>query len=192
MKDLVKLVLILILMSFLFACSLKKDMASNFSEWKEGMLERVKVVLSDIPIVKRWVRLPPPPKELYRETEAKIALLKLSRAKDLFADEYGKVLKEWDLAKKDYERKLYKRAERKLKKTHQASEELLKKVEDEEKRFREEALRRYKEKEATLLAKLSKDEEKNLKIRLYLWKLRNLLDLGRFDEFERELEKSPI
>lgn len=188
----IKSLFLLTVSLYLLSCSPKSSLTEKVKDLKEKGEEQVKVFLADIPIVKRWVKLPNPPQELYRDTEAKISLLKVSKAKDIFAQEYKVVMEDWDKAKKQYERRYYKTSEKLLRKVNHAAEELLRKVEAYEKVVREQALARYKEIESQLLTKMPKNEEERLKIKLYLWKLKNLIDLGKFDEFEREVKGVPI
>jgi len=48
------------------------------------------------------------------------------------------------------------------------------------------------EKRAKQILKNTKSEEKKVKIKLYLWKLRNLIDLEDYSEFEKELQNPPF
>lgn len=176
----------------LLSCSQKESLLESVKDLKENLIEQTKVYLASLPVINRWIKLPKPPQELYRDTEAKIAILRASRASDLFPQEYSEIMKNWESAKEKYDRKLYKSSEKILKRVNHDVGEILKKIEAHERALKEQALARYKERERELLAKLSKNEEERLKVMLYLWKLRNLIELGRLDEFERELQRAPF
>lgn len=177
---------------FLISCSHKERFFNTFNDLKERTLETIKVNLSQLPLIKKWIKLPPPPKELYQKTEEKISLLRLSKAGDLYKEEYNEVLKEWEEAVEDYKKKYYQSAEKKLKRVNKSAETLLAKVEEYEKNLRERALLRYRSLEQEILNRSYKKEEEKIKAKLYLFKLKNLLELGKFDEFEREAEKLPF
>lgn len=174
------------------SCGPWEKAKTKASSLKEDIVETVKVYLSSIPLVRRWVKLPPPPKELHRSTEEKISQLKLSRAQSVYPDEYEMILRKWEEANRDYQRKLYRRAEKKLENVQRDAERLLKRIEEEERAKKERALALYKRREEELLARLPKRDEERLRVRIYLWKLRNLIELGKYEEFEKEIEKSPL
>lgn len=189
----VKLLLIFLLaMGLLNSCAPWEKFKTRVSSWKEDTFETIKVYLSSVPVVRRWIRLNPPPKELHRATEEKISQLKLLQVKNLYPEEYERVIKRWEEANRDYQRKFYRRAEKKLKSVQRDAEALLKKVEEVEREKRERALALYQRREEELLSKLPKKEEERLKVRVYLWKLKNLIELRRYEEFEREIERSPL
>ncbi len=177
---------------FLFSCAPKEKIITTLTDFKEKLSERVKAKLSQVPLVSRWVKLPPPPKELYQRVEEKISLLKLSKAKDLYKEEYDKVLKLWEEAKENYKQKYYRSAEKKLKTVLSEAEKLLVKVEEYEKNLRARTLLRYKTLEDKYYSQNFKGEEEKIKARLYLFKLKNLIELGYFDEFEKEAENPPF
>lgn len=191
-KELFKKSFFLILTIFLISCSTKERLSYTLKDFKERSLERIKVNLAQVPLIKRWIKLPPPPKEAYQKAEEKISFLKLSKAKDLYKEEYNKVLKEWQEASRDYEKKYYRSAEKKLKKVLESAENLLAKVEEYERNLRERASLRYKTLEKEILNRNYTNDEEKLKARLYLFRLKNLVELGKFDEFEREAEKVPF
>lgn len=183
---------LLLILAVLNSCTQWERFKSRATLFKEDAVETIKVYLSSVPIIRRWISLHPPPRELYKSTEEKITQLKFSQAKDRYSEEYDRIIKKWDEANRDYRRKFYKRAERKLKNVQRDAEGLLKKIEEEERVKRERALALYKRREEELLANLPKREEERLKVRIYLWKLRNLIELKKYEEFEREIEKSPL
>jgi hypothetical protein len=187
-KKFVSLFLILI---FLNSCS---PLKSYSYEFKERTIEKIKVLLSNIPYIKRYITLYPAPKELYNETENLINELKIYKANEYFKDEYEKVLNVWEKAKKLYQGKYYKTAEKELKKVNSMAKELLEKVKAYKESLRNSALKRYKkiEEMAEEVLRNTKSEEKKLKIKLYLWKLRNLIDLENYSEFEKELQNPPF
>ncbi|MCS7199848.1 MAG: hypothetical protein N2327_02675 [Caldimicrobium sp.] len=190
-NQLKKLILVWIC-GLLLSCSQRESISESVRDLKENLIEETKVYLASLPVINRWIKLPKPPQELYRDTEAKIATLRVSKASDLFPQEYNEIMKNWESAKEKYDRKLYKSSEKILQRVNRDAGEILKKIEAHERALKEQALARYKEKERELLARLSKNEEERLKIKLYLWKLRNLIELGRLDEFERELQRTPL
>lgn len=183
---------LLFLLSTLNSCVYWNKFKDRLSTLKDDTVETIKVYLSSVPVLRRWVRLHPPPKELFKSVEEKILQLRVSRAKELYPEDFEKVLSRWDDARRDYQRKFYRRAERKLRTVQRDADALLKRIEEVERERRERALALYKRREEELLSKLPKREEERLKVRVYLWRLRNLIDLRRYEEFEREIEKGPL
>lgn len=177
---------------FLSSCSLKESLLESFKDFKEKTIEALKVNLSQVPLLRRWIALPPAPKELYKKTEEKISLLRVSKAKDLFSDEYKKVMEEWSKGESMYKKKYYKSAEKHLKKALYEAENLLSKVDAYEKNLKEKALTKYAFLENQMKNKVFKTEEEKIKAGLYLLKLKNLIELGKYDEFEKETEKPPF
>ncbi|WP_148638805.1 hypothetical protein [Caldimicrobium thiodismutans] len=175
----------------LIACE-KGKITSSLSDFKDTTLEKVKANLSGLPFLGRFIKLHPAPKELYKKTEEKMALLNLSQAKDLYPQEYAELSKKWERAKAYYKKKYFLSAEKVLKEVLKSAEELLNKVEDYNRNLKEKALLKYKEREKALLEKSLKGEKEIVKVRLYLWRLKNLIELGKYDEFEKELEKTPF
>ncbi len=184
--------LVLILISwFLLSCEPKNKALTSLREFKDSLTEKIKVSLSNLPFINRYIKLPPEPKELYKKVEEKISLLKLSKAKDLYPQEYQRILKDWQKTQFYYKNKYYLSAKKKLEELDKASEDLWKKVEDYNKNLKEKALLKYKQMEEILLNKAQSLGEK-VKVNLYLLKLKNLIDLGRYDELEREMENPPF
>lgn len=181
---------LIFLVILLIACE-KGKITDSLRDFKDTTFEKVKANLSNLPLLGRFIKLPPAPKELYNKTEGKIALLNLSQAKDLYPQEYAEVSKKWEKAKAYYKKKYYLSAERVLKEVSKSADDLLKQVEDYNRNLREKALLKYKEKEKALLEKPLKGEKEIVRVRLYLWRLKNLMELGKYDEFEKELEKFP-
>ncbi|MFN3504766.1 MAG: hypothetical protein ACK4Y7_00965 [Caldimicrobium sp.] len=155
-------------------------------------METIKVNLSKVPLLGRWIELPKPPKELYQKTEEKIVLLRVSKAKDLFKDEYEKVMSKWSKGETLYKKKYYLSAEKHLKKALADADSLLSKVEAYEKNLKEKALAKYAFLENQIKNKSFKNEEEKIKAGLYLLKLKNLLELGKYDEFEKAAENPPF
>jgi len=184
----IKISKIPILISFILFLS-----ACSFKDFKEELFERVKAKLSYLPFVNRYIKLYPQPKALYEETEKKIKALKLSKAREIYKKEYEELLKEWDSAKELYQKGYYKSAEKKLKEVSEKTDKLLSQVRDYEENLKTRALKLYQEKEKELFARVNpKKEEEYLKTRLYLLKLRNLIEMGEYEKFERELKYSPL
>ncbi len=163
-------------------------------EIKENAEERFKVFFSKIPLIKNYITLPPAPTELYSQTEQLINELKALKAEDIFKDEYERVLKAWEEAKKLYQKKYYKSAEKKLKKVNHMAKELVEKVKAYQEVLKKSALEKYKqiEERAKEIMNKIKSKEEKLKIEIYLWKLRNLIEMGMFDEFEKEIQNPPF
>ena len=183
----------LFLLFLLTACEPKKSILNTFSNFKNTFIERTKAKLSDIPFIRRYIKLPPPPKELYEKTKIKVDELKVSRAKDLYPNEYQNLIKKWEKAKSFYHKKYYSSAEKLLQEIQKEGDSLLTKVAEYEANLRNKALSEYKNKEAELLSMVSsKEKDKYLKVKLYLWKLKNLIEMGEYEKFERELKNSPL
>lgn len=191
MLRLVKGLSLICLCLILISCQVHK-ITETINNWKDSTFEKFKAHLSTFPLVNRFITLPPPPKGLYNETEKKMALLNVSQARDLYPQEYMNLSKKWERAKEYYKKRYYRSAERLLKEVNSSAEELLKQVEDYNRNLRERALLKYKERERSLLERLPSGEKDQIKVRLYLWRLKNLIELGKYDEFERELERSPL
>ncbi len=191
MPKIIKGLSLICLCLILLSCQLNK-IPDSINNWKDSTLEKVKARLSALPFVSRFINLPPPPKGLYNETEKKMALLNVSQARDLYPQEYASVSKKWEKAKDYYKKRYYRSAERLLKEVNKTAEELLNQVEDYNRNLRERALLKYKERERTLLERPPGGEREMVKVRLYLWRLKNLIELGKYDEFEKELESSPL
>ncbi|PMP67375.1 MAG: hypothetical protein C0190_03410 [Thermodesulfobacterium geofontis] len=189
-----KFIFLFLLIFFFNSCETLGNLKSSSYEFKERTVEKIKVLLSNIPFIKRYITLYPAPKELYSETENFINELKIYKADEIFKDEYEKILKAWEKAKKLYQEKYYKSAEKELKKVNLMAKELLEKVKAYRENLKNSALKRYKKMEeiAGEVLRNTKSEEKKLQIKLYLWKLRNLIDLENYSEFEKELQNPPF
>lgn len=189
-----KFVSLFLLLFLLNSCETLGNLRSFSYEFKEKTIEKIKVLLSGIPFVKKYITLYPAPKELYSETENLINELKIYKANEIFKDEYEKVLKAWEKAKKFYQERYYKTAEKELKKVNSMAKDLLEKVKNYRENLRNSALKRYKKLEDTAeeILRNTKSEKKRLEIKLYLWKLRNLIDLENYSEFEKELQNPPF
>jgi len=163
-------------------------------ETKERAVEKIKVSLSHIPFIKNYITLYPAPEKLYTETEDLMNQLKYYKAQEVFKDEYEKVLSLWEKAKDLYQSKYYKSAEKELKKVNSMAKELLKKVKTYKETLKTSALNKYKKMEelAEQVLKNAKSEEKRLQIKLYLWKLKTLIDMENYNEFEKELQNPPF
>jgi len=160
---------------------------------KDVTLERVKVFLVDLPLVGRWVKLHPKPSSLYQRVAESIQTLKSKGAEKYLPDEFAKLEKEWNIAKKIYSEKLYLRAEKKLKALDKKAKELNERLEKTLSALRYSAIQKYKEREAELHARLkSLSEDDALKVKVYLFYLNTLIEQGRFEEFEKELAKAPF
>lgn len=178
---------------FLSACEPKEKLLSNLTNFKNTFTERVKAKLSEVPLINRFFKLPPPPKELYEKTKAKIEEMQISKAKDIYSKEYMEMMKKWKEAESLYNKKYYRSAERALAEVSKEADSLIAMVKEYEVNLKKKALSEYQSKERELLSQVSpKEKEKYLRIKLYLWKLKNLLELGEYEKFERELKSPPI
>ncbi|MCD6489527.1 MAG: hypothetical protein J7K20_02230 [Thermodesulfobacterium sp.] len=189
-----KIVILFMAFFLLSSCKNLEILKSSFYEFKEKASERIKVSLSKIPFIKEHITLPPAPEKLYIETKNLIDQLKAYKAEDMFKDEYQRVLNAWERAKKLYQNKYYKSAEKELKKVNSMAKELLENVKAYRETLKTSALKKYKkmEKIAQRVLKNVKSEKKRLEIKLYLWKLKNLIEMEEYDEFERELQNPPF
>lgn len=192
--ELKKAAFLLLTLFLLVSCERLDTLKASFYETKDKVVERIKVSLSHIPFIKKYITLYPPPKKLYSETEDLINQLKTYRAEEIFKDEYEKVWDAWERAKELYQGKYYKSAEKELKKVNLMAKELLEKIKAYRETLKTSALKKYKKMEETAKRVLEnvKSEEKRLQIKLYLWKLRNLIDLEEYAEFEKELQNPPF
>lgn len=182
------LLLVLLLLS---GCG--ENIKGRLSDFKDAAFERVKVMLVDVPLVGRWVKLYPKPSSLYQEVEEAISALKAKGAEKYLPDEFAKFEKEWQEAKKLYSERLYLQTEKKLKTLAKEAKVLNEKLDKTLSALRSSALQKYKEKEAELTLKLSSmKEEDRLKVKVYLFYLKSLIEQGRFEEFEREFKRDPF
>jgi len=189
-----KIVILFMAFFLLSSCKNLEILKSSFYEFKEKASERIKVSLSRIPFIKKHITLPPAPEKLYTETKNLINQLKAYKAEDIFKDEYERVLNAWEKAKELYQNKYYKSAEKELKKVNSMAKKLLENVKAYRETLKTSALKKYKkmEKIAQRVLKNIKSEKKRLEIKLYLWKLKNLIEMEEYDEFERELQNPPF
>ncbi|MEZ0344691.1 MAG: hypothetical protein ABWJ99_07840 [Caldimicrobium sp.] len=179
---------------FLFsACEPKEKLLNTLTNFKNTFTEKVKAKLSEIPFINRFIKLPPPPKELYEKTRAKIEELRISKAKDIYSKEYQELMKKWKEGESLYNKKYYHSAEKVLKEVLKEADSFLEMVKEYEINLKKRALSEYQSKEKELLSQVSpKEKEKYLKAKLYLWKLKNLLEMGEYEKFERELKSPPF
>lgn len=193
-KKFKKFIFLFLFLFFFNSCGTLENLKSSSYDFKERTVEKIKVFFSGIPFIKKYITLYPAPKELYGETENLMNELKVYKADEIFKDEYEKILKAWEKAKELYQKKYYKTAEKELKKVNLMAKELLEKIKAYKENLKNSALKRYKKMEeiAEEILKNTKSEEKKLQIKLYLWKLRNLIDLENYSEFERELQNPPF
>jgi len=189
-----KITILFLVLFILISCETLKNLKSSLYEFKENTVEKIKVSLTHIPFIKKYITLYPAPKELYNETENLINQLKRYKVDEIFKNDYEEVLDAWEKAKELYQNKYYRSAEKELKKVNSMAKELLEKVKAYKETLKTEALQKYKkmEKRAKQILKNTKSEEKKVKIKLYLWKLRNLIDLEDYSEFEKELQNPPF
>ena len=189
-----KITIFFLALFILISCETLKNLKSSLYEFKENTVEKIKVSLTHIPFIKKYITLYPAPKELYNETENLINQLKRYKVDEIFKNDYEEVLNAWEKAKELYQSKYYRSAEKELKKVNSMAKELLEKVKAYKETLKTEALQKYKkmEKRAKQILKNTKSEEKKVKIKLYLWKLRNLIDLEDYSEFEKELQNPPF
>jgi len=165
----------------------------RLSDFKDASLERVKVMFVDAPLIGRWVKLHPKPTFLHQEVEEAISALKAKGVEKYLPDEFARFEKEWQEAKKLYAERLYLQAEKKLKTLAKEAKDLNEKLDKTLSALKSSALQKYKEKEAELTSRLSSmNEEDRLKLKVYLFYLKSLIEQGRLEEFERELKKDPF
>ncbi|QER41826.1 hypothetical protein F1847_03340 [Thermodesulfobacterium sp. TA1] len=184
-----RLPLVLVLVLLLPSCALKE----RFQEFKDDNLERAKVFLARLPLVKRYVSLYPPPKEFYQEVKGMVEWIKGAKVPDLYKEEQKAVLKHWEEIENLYKSKYYRRCERELKKLKPKAETLKNKLETYRETLKREAMQKYQalEQKAKEVLKTKKGEDR-LKIELYLWKLRSLITLEDYDSFNKEIENAPF
>jgi hypothetical protein len=189
--DRLKCLSLLFVLLLLSGCG--ENIKGRLSDFKDASLERVKVMLVDVPLVGRWVKLHPKPSSLYQEVEEAISSLKAKGVEKYLPDEFARFEKEWQEAKKLYAERLYLQAEKKLKTLAKEAKDLNEKLDKTLSALKSSALQKYKEKEAELTSRLSSlNEEDRLKLKVYLFYLKSLIEQGRLEEFERELKKDPF
>ncbi len=183
----------LLFLFLLNSCTLK-DIKTSFQNFKEVIAERTKVFLHNIPFIKKYISLPPAPKELYNQTEEIINKLKIYQTQKVYKDEYQKIIKLWEKAKDLYQSKYYSSAKKELKKIYPKAKDLLEKIKAYKEDLRKKALQKYKEllKKAKLTLSHIKKEKGKLKIKLYLWKLKLLINMEKYDEFNEAIKNPPF
>jgi hypothetical protein len=190
-NDKLKCLSLLLVLLLLSGCD--DVIKGRLSDFKDASLERVKVMLVDVPLVGRWVKLHPKPSSLYQEVEEAISALKAKGIEKYLPDEFARFEKEWQEAKKLYSERLYLQAEKKLKTLAKSAKDLNEKLDKTLSALKSSALQKYKEKSAELTSRLtSMNEEDRLKLKVYLFYLKSLIEQGRLEEFERELKKDPF
>ncbi len=201
MKGLKKCLFLIILLSALFAfegckkTEFIQKAKDSFHLVKEEVLEVVKVKLSEVPFIKKYIHLPPPPKALYNSTQKLIFSLRDLKADQIYPDKFKEVLDAWEEADRLYRYKYYFKARKKLEEVKKKAETLKKELLAYWASLKEKAWQKYHqvEKEAKkILKKKGLTSDEKLKIELYLWKLRTLIALERFDKFEKEIKKKPF
>ncbi len=194
MKRFKKFAIIILALFLLSSCQRLEVFKSSFYDIKDKLVERVKVSLSNVPFIKKYITLYPAPKKLYTETKDLINQLKEYKAEKIFKKEYEKVLSAWIRAKDFYQWRYYKSAEKELKRVNSMANKLLAKVKAYKATLKNSALQKYEkmEKLAKKILKNNKSQKKKLAIELYLWKLRNLIDLEDYSEFEKEIQNPPF
>ncbi len=189
-----KKVLILLIFLLVFnACNLR-DVKTSFNNFKDNFSERMRVFLHGIPFIKKYVSLPPAPKKLYNQTEEIISKLKLYNTQKFYQKEYKKLMESWREIRYLYKDGYYLSARKELEKLFPKAKELLKRVKNYREILREKALQKYKEiaKKAELVLAHLKKEKQRLKIKLYLWKLKLLIDMERYNEFNKAIKNPPF
>ena len=196
-KILVALIFFLCLFS-LSACEKSeflKKAKDSFHLVKEEMVERVKVGLSKVPFIKKYIHLPPAPSSLYEKAQKLVIQLRDLKAEKVYPVKFKEVLEAWEEADRFYRYKYYIKAHRKLEEVIEKAEALKKELEAYWASLEEKAWAKYKkvEKDAKeILSKKKMKLEEKLKIELYLWKLKTLVTLKRYDKFEKELKNRPF
>ena len=188
-----KYIYFLLFLFLLASCSLK-DINLSLQNFKDIIVERTKVFLNNIPLIKKYISLPPAPKKLYKQTENIIEQLKTYGTKKVYKDEYEEVIILWKKAKDLYQNRYYLSAKKELKKLYPKAKDLLEKIKAYKENVRKEALQKYKAlvKRANLKLSRLKDKEEKLKIKLYLWKLKFLLTMENYNEFNEAIKNPPF
>ncbi|GEM_PF-1114474 len=167
----------------------------SFHLVKEETLETIRVRLSGVPFIKKYIHLPPPPASLYNSTQNLISDLKSLKADQIYPDKFKEVLDVWEEADRLYRYKYYFKASKKLQEVKKKAEILKKDLLAYWDSLKQKAWERYKqvEKQANkILQKKNLSAQEKLKVELYLWKLRALISLKRFDKFDEELKNKPF
>ncbi|WP_038055058.1 hypothetical protein [Thermodesulfobacterium hydrogeniphilum] len=188
-----KYIYFLLFLFLLASCSLK-DINLSLQNFKDIIVERTKVFLNNIPLIKKYISLPPAPKKLYKQTENIIEQLKTYGTQKVYKDEYEEVIILWKKAKDLYQNRYYLSAKKELKKLYPKAKDLLEKIKAYKENVRKEALQKYKAlvKRANLKLSRLKEKEEKLKIKLYLWKLKILLTTENYNEFNEAIKNPPF
>ncbi len=188
-----KYIYFLLFLFLLASCSLK-DINLSLQNFKDIIVERTKVFLNNIPLIKNYISLPPAPKKLYKQTENIIEQLKTYGTQKVYKDEYEEVIILWKKAKDLYQNRYYLSAKKELKKLYPKAKDLLEKIKAYKENVRKEALQKYKAlvKRANLKLSRLKEKEEKLKIKLYLWKLKILLTTENYNEFNEAIKNPPF
>lgn len=184
--------LVVYVLLILTSCSWK-DTLLGVKDIKEDVIEKIKVSLAQIPLLGRYVTLPPPPKEFYEDLKKKIDLLGSYKIPESYKKEYEEILSKWREIEESYKKRYYKKCERKLKELKPKVDTLLKKLETYQETIKKEAQEKYRlieERAKKILP--GKTGEERLRIELYLWKLRTLLSARDYDTFFKEIENVPF
>ena len=188
--------LVIIICLFLYGCNsqkitnLKTQFEYYYTEVKDRVVERTKVALKRLPIIGSHISLPPAPKKLYIKVKNVMNKLKMYKTEELYPEEYSKVLDKWEEVQSDYLSKYYISAKKELLKLYPEAEALLKKVQEHRQKMEEQAWNKYKEVYNKIKLLLEKVKgEKRLKIKLYLWKLKLLIKMEKYNEFYRALRE---
>lgn len=189
-----KLWLLFFLVFFFTSCKVQREnLKQRWQDTAENFSETFKVFLTHFPIVKNYIKLHSPPKELYEEMQLTIFQLEAYKANEVFKEDYEKVNETWTEIQKLYQEKYYLKAQKLLKKALPSAKALLEKTQKYYSDLKKSALSKYGEVEKLAQEKMKKSTpEERLKIQLYLWKLKNLITLEKYEEFQRELEKKPF
>ncbi len=172
--------------------NISKKVKTTFHEIKEDIVERTKLGLSKIPFIKKYIHLPPPPEKLYLSTETLIEKLKEYNADSIFPEEFKKVNYVWKTAQELYKSKFYVKAKRKLEETKALAEKLLKKLKSYKENLRKKALQKFEKIKKKAEEYLKHHKKDALKIKFYLWKLKELINLENYEQFKKELKNPPF
>ncbi len=188
------LLISLISLFILVSCETQREsFKQKWQDSKENFLENLKVFLIHFPIVKNYIKLPLPPKELYEEMQLIMIQIEAYKIPETFKEEHEKLTENWIKIQKLYQEKYYGKAEKLLKKTLPSAKELLEKIKKYYSDLKASSLNKFAEIEKLAKEKIKKSSsEEKLKVQLYLWKLKNLINLGKYEEFQKELEKRPF
>ncbi|QJA05699.1 hypothetical protein FVE67_02305 [Thermosulfurimonas marina] len=145
--------------------------------------------LSKLPLLGRFITPPTPPEKAYLETEKLVKELYEARA-DLYApDLYAEIQKKWERARSFYQSGHYDWAEEYFRKIQELAQEALKQAQKVRQERKARAYQKLRKLRRRLQAR-KKDLplEKRVRLSLALWRLELLIELERFEEFEREIK----